>query len=73
MIPKAKIEQVAMELHQRVAQLQREKQEQLEAYTKQDAQKPSFSGGLWRQFSAWLSGSQFRPYERVSSIVTERG
>ena len=73
MVPKAKLAQVAMELRQRVAQLQREQQEQLETLAKQDAQKPTFFDGLWRRCSAWMSTSQVRPYEKVAKVVTERG
>ncbi len=73
MIPEAKLAQVVTDLHQRVAQFKRKKQEQMEVFAK-DIQKPTISdGGVWHRFTAWLSTSQIRPNEKVSKVVTERG
>jgi hypothetical protein len=55
MVPQAKIAQVVKDLHQRVAQLKREKREQIEAFAKQDALTPTNSDGLWSRCAAWLS------------------
>ena len=73
MIPQAKMAQVVNDLHQRVAQLKREKLKQVEAFAKQDAQKPTFSDGLWSRCTAWLSASQVRQYQRIARVVSERG
>jgi hypothetical protein len=73
MIPEAQLRQLVTDLHQRVAQLKREKQEQTEALAKQNIQKPTFSRGLWSRCTAWLTNSQVRPYERVARVITERG
>jgi hypothetical protein len=73
MVPEAQLTQVARDLHQRVTQLKREKQEQMEALAKQNIQIPTFSGGLWSRCTAWLSTSQVKPYEKVAKVITERG
>jgi hypothetical protein len=73
MVSNDKLAQVVKDLHQKVAQLKREKQEQLEAFAKQDAQKQTSRDWLWRRCSAWLSTSRVRQYEKVARVVTERG
>jgi hypothetical protein len=73
MISEAKLAQLVTDLHQRAAQLKREKQEQLELIANQDIQKPTGSHGLWDRFTAWLSTSHVRPNEKVSKVITERG
>src|SRR5262245_48005681 len=73
MIPEAKLAQVVTDLHRKVAQLKREKQNQMEVIAKQDVLKPSVSVGLWRRFTAWLLTSRNLPNENVPKVITERG
>lgn len=73
MIPEAKLAQVVTDLHRKVAQLKREKQNQMEVIAKQDVLKPSVSDGLWRRFTAWLLTSRNLPNENVPKVITERG